>query len=195
MATIKTATATVILNQFSIKNFFIKHKAPSQRYRPSHYTPLFRQLRDETSFVFKHKISDTVAIHENLADRNTIQYYFNMPFTKGHQKIGGRAKGCLNKETLTKIERRAYFDKRAQEKFDEWIDFCRPEYGLDQFIGKAGEKLDITTKGEQITMPRSPEEEKRWQELKDQFHVFIKQYHARPSREISQTNSGSESGS
>lgn len=68
-----------------------------------------------------------------------------MPFTKGN-KLGGRNKGSLNKETLTKLERRAYFEKRAQEKFDEWIDKVRPEYGLDQFLGKAEEILNLKVK-------------------------------------------------
>ena len=52
----------------------------------------------------------------------------------------------MNTETLTKLERRAYFEKRAAEKFDEWIDKVRPEYGLDQFLGKAEEILNLKTK-------------------------------------------------
>jgi hypothetical protein len=73
-----------------------------------------------------------------------------MPFIKAHQKIGGRAKGALNKDTLTKLERRAYFDRRAQEKFDEWIEKIRPEYGLDQFLGKVSDKLSITSSGKPV---------------------------------------------
>ena len=68
-----------------------------------------------------------------------------MPFKKGE---GGRAKGALNKETLTKLERRAYFEKRAAEKFDEWIDKVRPEYGLDQFLGKVKDTIEIVEKKE-----------------------------------------------
>ena len=70
-----------------------------------------------------------------------------MPFQKGN-KLGGRTKGSLGKETLTKLERRAYFEKRAQEKFDEWIDKCRAEYGLDQFLGKAEDKIEVILKKE-----------------------------------------------
>ena len=70
-----------------------------------------------------------------------------MPFKKGQSgNPAGKPKGTLNKETLTKLERRAYFEKRAQEKFDEWIDKVRPEYGLDQFLGKAEEILTLKTK-------------------------------------------------
>lgn len=68
-----------------------------------------------------------------------------MPFKKGE---GGRHKGSLNKETLTKLERRAYFEKRAAEKFDEWIDKVRPEYGLDQFLGKATDIVEVREKKE-----------------------------------------------
>ena len=69
-----------------------------------------------------------------------------MPRPKGLPKTGGRQIGSLNKETLTKLERRAHFEKRAQEKFDEWIDKVRPEYGLDQFLGKPKEIIEITEK-------------------------------------------------
>jgi hypothetical protein len=66
-----------------------------------------------------------------------------MPFTKGHKLSKGRLKGSLNKETMTKLERRAHFDKRAAELFDDWINKCRAEYGLDQFLGKAEDKVEV----------------------------------------------------
>jgi hypothetical protein len=66
-----------------------------------------------------------------------------MPFIKGHRKMGGRAKGTPNKETMTKLERRAYFERRAQEKFDDWIEKCRPEYGLDQFLGPIKTRSEV----------------------------------------------------
>jgi len=71
-----------------------------------------------------------------------------MPFTKRHQKIGGRAKGTPNYETLTKLERKAQFDKLAAQRFERWIDTCRPEYGLDRFLGKVKDEVEIVTKKE-----------------------------------------------
>jgi hypothetical protein len=70
-----------------------------------------------------------------------------MPFQKGN-KLGGRTVGALGKETLTKLERKAYFDKKAQELFDEWITKCRPEYGLDQYLGKAKDTIEVIEKKE-----------------------------------------------
>jgi len=71
-----------------------------------------------------------------------------MPFTKGHAKIGGRAKGTPNYETLTKLERKAQFDKLAAQRFEHWIETCRPEYGLDRFLGKAKDEVEIVTREE-----------------------------------------------
>jgi hypothetical protein len=70
-----------------------------------------------------------------------------MKFQKGQvANPKGRPKGALGMETLTKLERRAYFDKRAAEKFDEWIDKCKPEYGLEQFLGKVKDELEVIIK-------------------------------------------------
>ena len=58
-----------------------------------------------------------------------------MTFTTGHP--GYKKKGTRHKETLLKEERRAIFDQRVSERFIETIDGARPEYLLDQFLGKA----------------------------------------------------------
>jgi len=73
-----------------------------------------------------------------------------MPFTKGHKLSKGRPEGAKNKTTILKEERRAIFEQRVSEKFLETIDKARPEYLLDQFLGKAPDKLDVTTKGESL---------------------------------------------
>ena len=74
-----------------------------------------------------------------------------MVFQKGHEKFGGKEKGSKNKVTLLQEERRAIFDKKISEKWDKTIDKLPPVYVADQFMGKAQEKIDITTKGEPIT--------------------------------------------
>ena len=90
-------------------------------------------------------------------------------FQKGNP---GKQKGTLNKETLTKIERRAYFEKRAAEKFDKWIDECRPEYGLDQFIGKANDIIDFNAKIETIADPEARKI------MKDILHEVLRKYNS-----------------
>lgn len=62
-------------------------------------------------------------------------------------RIGKRGKG---KKTLDKEERRRIFNEIVSEEFEELIRAAKPEYKLDQFIGKAGDLLDITTKGESV---------------------------------------------
>lgn len=64
-----------------------------------------------------------------------------MPFQKGN-KLGGRTKGALGKETISKLQRRAYFDERAADMFEAWIRKVRPEYGIDQYMGKAPDKIE-----------------------------------------------------
>lgn len=66
-----------------------------------------------------------------------------MPFQKGRQKTGGKVVGSLNKETLNKLERRAVFEKEVNQMFVETIKKARPEYLLDQFLGKAPDKLEV----------------------------------------------------
>ena len=64
-----------------------------------------------------------------------------MVFVKGNTLGKGRPKGSPNKTTLLKEERRAIFDQRVSERFIETIDGARPEYLLDQFLGKAPDTL------------------------------------------------------
>ena len=65
-----------------------------------------------------------------------------MPFQKGNN-LGGRTKGSLNKETLTKLERREVFDKQISQKWEEIITKLRPEYIADQYLGKAPDKIEV----------------------------------------------------
>lgn len=65
-----------------------------------------------------------------------------MPFQKGNTFGEGRPRGAKNKETLLKEERRAIFEARISQKWEEMIDKLRPEYVADQFMGKAPEKIE-----------------------------------------------------
>ncbi len=65
-----------------------------------------------------------------------------MSRVKGSPKTGGRKKGSLNKETLTKMERRAVFDKQVSQKWEETIDKLPPTYVADQFMGVATQKVE-----------------------------------------------------
>ena len=70
-----------------------------------------------------------------------------MPFVKGQRaNPHGRPKGSLNLETLTKLERKAHFDKLAAEQFERWVKECRPEYGLDQMLGKVKDEVEVVIK-------------------------------------------------
>jgi|GEM_PF-4806195 hypothetical protein len=51
-----------------------------------------------------------------------------MLFTKGHPKIAGRAKGTPNKETMTKLESRAYFEEVTSQRLSEIISRLPPSY-------------------------------------------------------------------
>lgn len=68
-----------------------------------------------------------------------------MTFPKGN-KLGGRPKGAKNKATLLQEERRAVFEARISQKWEEIIDALRPEYVADQYLGKAPDKIEF--KGE-----------------------------------------------
>jgi len=68
-----------------------------------------------------------------------------MTFVKGHK--GFKPKGTKHKETLLKEERRAIFEARISEKWEEVIDQLRPEYVADQYLGKAPDihKVEVRT--------------------------------------------------
>ena len=71
-----------------------------------------------------------------------------MPFKKGE---GGRHKGSLNKETLTKLEARARFDEKVAARWDEVIDKLIagfPVYVADQRMGKAADVIEGVIKTE-----------------------------------------------
>lgn len=60
-----------------------------------------------------------------------------------------------NKATLAKEERRAIFEEEVSEMFLETIKKAKPEYLLDQFIGKAPDKLQV--EAQVISLTLSPE--------------------------------------
>ena len=69
-----------------------------------------------------------------------------MTFVKGHKLATGRPKGSKNRATLLQEERRAIFDERISQKWEEVIDQLRPEYIADQYLGKAEEKIALKVK-------------------------------------------------
>ena len=66
-----------------------------------------------------------------------------MSFTSENNPSTGRKFGAKNKKTLATEERRAIFDAEVSKMFVKKIKQARPEYLLDQFIGKAVEKHEI----------------------------------------------------
>ena len=65
-----------------------------------------------------------------------------MTFIKGQSgNPAGKPKGIKNRETLLKEERRAIFDAKVSQKWEEIIDELSPHYVADQFIGKAPETV------------------------------------------------------
>ena len=79
-----------------------------------------------------------------------------MTFVKGHKLATGRPKGSKNRTTLLKEERRAIFEDKISQKWEEVIDQLRPEYVADQFLGKAPDTLVIETE-----QPLTEEEKKQ----------------------------------
>lgn len=72
-------------------------------------------------------------------------------FQKGHEPMGGRPLGSLNKETLTKLEARARFDEKVAARWDEVIDkliASFPVYVADQKMGKAADVIEGIIKTE-----------------------------------------------
>ena len=63
----------------------------------------------------------------------------------------GKPAGIKNRETLLREERRAIFDQKVSEKWEQTIDQLPPTYIADQFLGKAPDKVDITTKGDKVS--------------------------------------------
>ena len=66
-----------------------------------------------------------------------------MTFIKGKSgNPAGKPKGIKNAVTLLKEERRAIFEARISQKWEETIDKLRPEYVADQFMGTAPIKVE-----------------------------------------------------
>ena len=63
-----------------------------------------------------------------------------MPFEPGHP--GYKKPGTKNKTTLDKEQRRILFEELVSDKFEKLVEKAKPEYLLDQFIGKAKETVD-----------------------------------------------------
>ena len=63
-----------------------------------------------------------------------------MPFQPGHP--GYKKRGSKNKSTLDKEMRRAVFDEEVSKQFIELIRKAKPEYKLDQFLGKAKDTVE-----------------------------------------------------
>lgn len=62
------------------------------------------------------------------------------PGESGNPK--GKPLGAKNKTTLDKEQRRALFEELVSEKFEKLVHQAKPEYLLDQFIGKATDKIE-----------------------------------------------------
>ncbi len=75
-----------------------------------------------------------------------------MAAPKGNKYSPGRPKGSKNRETLLREERRAIFENKISQKWEEIIDQLPATYVADQYLGKAPDKLDVTTKEEPINL-------------------------------------------
>jgi len=67
-----------------------------------------------------------------------------MPFQKGHKLSKGRPEGSKNVATIAKEERRAIFDSEVSQVFISKIHEARPEYLLDQFLGKSPDEVKLS---------------------------------------------------
>ncbi len=54
----------------------------------------------------------------------------------------GKPKGAKNRETLLREERRAIFDAKVSQSWEETINKLPPTYIADQFLGKAPDKVE-----------------------------------------------------
>lgn len=78
-----------------------------------------------------------------------------MVFKKGHKKIGGKKKGAKNKTTLKKEMLLNYLTQKIVNGKGKWVtalikgmnkgDVRAIKEGLDRVLGKAQERLDITS--------------------------------------------------
>lgn len=66
-----------------------------------------------------------------------------MRFTSEYNPRKGRPHGAKNKKTLLMEERKALFEDEVEKMFISLIKKARPEYLLDQYIGKAKESVDV----------------------------------------------------
>ncbi len=65
-----------------------------------------------------------------------------MPFVKGQSgNPAGKPKGIKNRATLLQEERRAIFEAKISQKWEEIIDKLPPTYVADQYLGKAPDKI------------------------------------------------------
>lgn len=66
-----------------------------------------------------------------------------MPFKPGQSgNPAGKPPGIKNRETLLKEERRAIFEARVSQKWEQVIDQLPPTYVADQYLGKAPDKIE-----------------------------------------------------
>lgn len=75
-----------------------------------------------------------------------------MPFTSENNPGKGRPKGSKNAATIEKERRRELFDEEVAKMFQQMIRKARPEYLIDQYMGKAPESIDLTSDGEKLTV-------------------------------------------
>jgi len=80
-----------------------------------------------------------------------------MVFKKGDPKPpgSGMQKGMKIRPTLLREERRAIFDAEISQVFEEKIQAARPEYVLDQYLGKPAEthvnvNIDATERAREL---------------------------------------------
>lgn len=79
-----------------------------------------------------------------------------MPFKPGQSgNPAGKPKGIRNRATLDKEARRILFEQIVSDKFEELVGDAKPEYLLDQFMGKAPDTLNIN--GVELFLGKKPE--------------------------------------